>query len=163
MASQRAREGADPLNHHGWPPMPSEIRNRISPTSCGGTSLNDNDSAALHLYLTDMWVRYGVPWSTFQSLIISGRGAVLQIRYSVIAPTKYDASPGFTGNHAVYVNERRSSDGAYLVYDPLADGRRAGIPKGPQWWPNALVKAAAYAIPGTATGCVNASFTKDTE
>lgn len=163
MASQRGREGRDPGNTHGWPPMPAEIRNYISPHSCGGTSLNDNDGASNHLYRTDMWVRYGVPWATFVSLVISGRGACLQIRYSVIAPTKYDASPGFTENHLVFVNERRSSDGAFLVYDPLADGRRAGIPKGPQWWPASLLRAAAYAIPGTATGCVNASFTIDTE
>jgi hypothetical protein len=141
--------------------MPAEIRNYIG--ACGGTSLNQNDAASNHLYAADMAVRYGVPWATFQSLIISGRGAILQIRYSVIAPTRFDASPGFTGNHAVYVNERRSSDGAYLVYDPLADHRRAGIPQGPQWWPASLVKAAAYAVPGTATGCVNASFTRDTE
>lgn len=163
MASQRYREGVDPNNSHGWPPMPSEIRNHITPTHCGGTSLNENDTAAIHCYKTDMWVRYGVPWSTFQSFIIAGRGAILQIRYSVIAPTKFDASPGFTGNHAVFVNERRATDGAFLVYDPLADGRRSGIPKGPQWWPNSLVRNAAYAIPGTATGCVNASFTIDTE
>ena len=163
MASQRYRKGVDPKNVHGWPPMPSEIRNQISPHSCGGTSMNENDSAAIHLYGTDMAVRYGVPWATFRSLIISGRGAIVQIRYSVIAPTRYDASPGFTGNHAVFVNERRASDGAYLVYDPLADHRRASIPQGPQWWPGSLLQRAAYAIPGTATGCINASFTADTE
>ncbi len=142
--------------------MPIEIRNRIT-TACGGTSLQENDAAATHLYLTDMLVRYGVPWATYQSLVISGRGALTQISYSVIAPTKFDGSPGFTGAHAVYVNERRSTDGAFLVYDPLADGRRAGIPQGPNWWPASLLRAAAYAMPGTATGCVNASFTKDTE
>jgi len=161
MASQRGRRGVDPGNSHGWPPTPPEVRNYIG--ACGGTSLGQGDAASNHLYATDMAVRYGVPWATFQSLIISGRGAILQIRYSVIAPTKYDASPGFTGNHAVYVNERRASDGALLVYDPLADHRRAGIPQGPQWWPASLVKAAAYAYPGTATGCINASFTRDTE
>lgn len=163
MAAQRHRRGVDPKNAHGWPPMPAEIRNQISPHSCGGTDLHQNDAAAIHLYGVDMAVRYGVPWATFQSLIISGRGAVVQIRYSVIAPTKFDGSPGFTGNHAVYVNERRASDGAYLVYDPLADHRRPGIPQGPQWWPASLLKAAAYAMPGTATGCINASFTRDTE
>jgi len=162
MAADRHRRGVDPKNHHGWLPTPSEIRNFIT-RFCGGTSLQQNDSAATHMYFANMDVRYGVPWATFQSLIISGRGAILQIRYSVIAPTKFDGSPGFTGNHAVFVNERRSSDGAFLVYDPLADGRRAGIPKGPQWWPASLLKAAAYAIPGTASGCVNASFTRDTE
>ena len=163
MASQRWREGVDPHNSHGWPPTPSEIRNQISPHTCGGTSLNDNDAAANHLYATDMLVRYGIPWPTFVSLIISGRGAILSIRYSVVSPTKFDASPGFTGNHGVFINERRPSDGAFLVYDPLADHRRAGIPQGPQWWPASLVRAAGYAYPGTATGCVNASFTRDTE
>jgi len=163
MAADRHRRGADPHNVHGWLPMPAEIRNQISPHSCGGTDLNDLDKAAIHLYGVDMAVRYGVPWTTFRSLIISGRGAIVQIRYSVIAPTKFDASPGFYLNHGIFVNERRASDGAYLVYDPMADGRRRGIPKGPQWWPASLLQRAAYAMPGTPTGCVNASFTKDTE
>lgn len=163
MASDRWREGRDPTNHHGWPPRPPEIRNFISPNHCGGTSLTENDSASTHLYEAGMSVRYGVPYDTFRSLIISGRGAVLQIDYGVIAPTKYDASPGFTGLHAVYVNERRRSDGRYLVYDPLADNRRPGIPKGPQWWPADLLRRAALAVPGNAAGTVNASFTRDTE
>ena len=163
MAAQRYREGRDPLNHHGWPPMPAEIRNFISPRDCGGTTLQQNDNAATHLYLANMAVRYGVPWNTFRSFIIAGRGAIVQISYSVIHGTKYDASPNFYGAHAIYVNERRASDGAYLVYDPLADGRRSYIPRGPQWWPGTLLQRAAYAMPGTATGCINASFTIDTE
>jgi hypothetical protein len=162
MASMRSRLGKDPGNVHKWPPTPSEIRNQIG-GGCDGTDLNELDRAVNHLYGVDLWVRYYVPGTTFRSLIISGRGAILQIRYSVIAPTKYDASPGFSGNHAVYVNERRSSDGAYLVYDPLADHRRAGIPQGPQWWPANLVMSAAYAMSGTPTGTVNAAFTRDTE
>jgi hypothetical protein len=163
MAAQRHRKGIDPKNVHGWPPMPAEIRNQVSPHSCGATNMNELDVAAMHLYGVDMLVRYGIPWASFQSLIISGRGAIVQISYSVIHGTKYDACPTFRGNHGIYVNERRASDGAFLVYDPLADGRRAGIPKGPQWWPASLLKAAAYAMPGTAAGLVNASFTRDTE
>jgi hypothetical protein len=161
MAAERHRKGVDPKNHHGWLPTPSEIRNFIG--ACGGTSLNENDGAVTHLYLANMDVRYDVPWTTFRSAIIAGRGAVVQIDYGVIAPTKFDASPGFHGNHAVFVNERRSSDGAYLVYDPLADGRRKGIPQGPQWWPGALLRDAAYAMPGTDTKTINAAFTRDTE
>jgi hypothetical protein len=163
MASDRHRRGVDPKNHHSWPPVPSEIRNRISPGHCGGTDLEENDAAVQHCYEVNLAVRYNVPWETFKSLILSGRGAVVPIKYSVIAPTKFDASPGFTGTHAVYVNERRRSDGAFLVYDPLADGRRAGIPRGPQWWPANLLKAAAFAMPNTNSGCVHASFTRDTE
>jgi hypothetical protein len=162
MAADRHRRGRDPGNHHGWLPKPAEIRAFIG-GSCGGTTLEQNDRAATHMYATDMLVRYDVPWTTFRSLIIAGRGAVLQIDYGVIAPTRFDASPGFTGNHAIYVNERRSSDGAFLVYDPLADGRRSGIPKGPQWWPASLLQRAACTMPGTNPGTVNASFTRDTE
>lgn len=158
MASQRGRLGVDPRNVHGWPPMPAEIRNRIA-RFCPGTNLQENAAASAYLYAVGMSVRYYVPWATFQSLLIAGHGAVVQISYSVIAPTAFDGSPGFTGNHAIYVNERRSSDGAFLVYDPLADHRRAGIPQGPQWWSASLLRRAAEAMPGTPTGTVNASFT----
>lgn len=163
MASQRHRKGIDPLTAYGWPPMPSEIRNVISPTACGGTNLNENDAATTKLYKADLAVRYGVPWDTFRSFIVAGRGAIVQISYSVWSGTEFDGSPGFKGNHCIYVNERRASDGAYLVYDPLWDGRRAGIPKAPKWVPGALLRRAAEAMPGTATGCINAAFTRDTE
>ena len=163
MAAMRHRLGVDPKNVHGWPPKPAEIRNRVSPTHCGGSDLEENHNAVLHLYGVDLLVRYNIPMATFRSLIISGRGAVVPIWYGVIAPTKYDASPGFTGGHGIYVNERRASDGAYLVYDPLANHRRAGIPQGPQWWPASLLQKAAETFPGTRAGCVHASFTRDTE
>ena len=63
-----------------------------------------------------------------------------------IAPTQYDGSPGFTGNHAVVLC-------GGMVYDPLADRRRRGIPQGPQKWPKALLRNACgrlnIAPPGT--------------
>jgi len=162
MASHRARKGVDPQTAAAWPPMPVPIRNRIG-VFCPGTSLAQNEAAVLPLYRVDMWPRYNIPWSSFVSLIVSGRGAAGLILYSVIAPTKFDGSPGFVGRHAIYINERRASDGAFLVYDPLADGRRAGIPKGPQWWPASLLKRAFGAFPGVDDGHVSASYTRDTE
>ena len=160
MAANRHRKGIDPRNHHGWPPAPSEIRSRISPYSCGGTSLDDNEAALIHLYEVNLAVKYDVPWGSFRSLIVAGRGAVVSIRYSVVHGTRFDASPNFYGNHGIYVNERRS-DGSYLVGDPLANGRR-GLPKGWQWWPGDLLRRAAEAYPGTNPGTINASFTRDT-
>lgn len=162
MAADRHRKGVDPRNSHGWKPMPAEIRNHITPNGCGGTSLDQNDRAVIHCYGVDMAIRYNIPWASFRSLIISGRGAVVSIWYGVVPP-KYDGSPGFNGGHAIFVNERRASDGAYLVYDPLYDGRRPGIPRGPQWWPGDLLRRAAEAYPGTNAGCIHASFTRDTE
>ena len=163
MAADRHREGKDPgIPGKPWPPMPDDIRREIA-GPCGGTSLNDNEIAVRRLYAVNMDIRYNVPKETFRSLIQSGRGAVVSIQYSVIAPTRFDASPGFTGGHGIYVNERRKSDGAYLVYDPLADGRRKGIPQGPNWWPATLLFRAAEAYPGTNAGRIHASFTKDTE
>lgn len=163
MAALRDRKGIDPRNAHGWPPTPTEIRVQIDGRfACGGTSLDENKAAVAHLYGVTMALRYNIPFNSFASLIISGRGAVVPIRYAVIAPTKFDASPGFTGNHGVFVNERNPA-GYFLVYDPLADGRRAGIPKGPQWWPGTLLRAAAEAYPGTLPGHIHASFTRDTE
>jgi len=160
MAADRHQRGIDPPGTALWKPTGAYIRSFI-PGGCGGTTLNENETVLINKYRIDMLVRYNIPWDTFRSMIIAGRGAVVNIRYSVIAPTRFDASPGFTGGHAIYVNERRSSDGAFLVYDPLADGRRTGIPKGPQWWPGALLKAAAGSWTGT--GLVDASLTRDTE
>ena len=159
MAAHRHRKGVDPGTAGPWPPMPQPIRNRISPKSCGGTTFEQADTATKALYSADLSVRYDVPWATFQSFITAGRGAVVFIKYSLV-PAKFDASPGFDGCHAIYVNERRG-DGAFLVYDPLADGRRKGIPKGAQWWPATVLKSAAGGWTGA--GKVDCALTADTE
>jgi hypothetical protein len=58
------------------------------------------------------------------------------INYAVVSGTRFDGSPGFTGTHQVVLH-------AGLVWDPLYDGRRPGIPKGPQKWPKDLLRRAA--------------------
>lgn len=161
MASQRDHKGIDPNTPGPWPPLPPAIRNKIN-LFCPGTSLEQNRAACLALYNTNMLIRYALPWSSFISLLLAGHGAVVSISYAVIAPTVFDGSPGFTGRHSIYVNEVRTSDGAFLVYDPLADHRRAGIPQGPQWWPGHLLKAAAGAYPGAGYGYVTSSYTRAT-
>jgi hypothetical protein len=162
MAVLRHRKGIDPRNVHGWPPTPDAIRVAIDGRhQCGGTNLGENEDAVRKLYGVEMAVRYQIPWASFRSLIISGRGAVVTILYAKVHGTKFDASPNFYGTHGIYVNERRA-DGAYLVGDPLANGRRR-LPQGWAWWPGQLLRDAAEAYPGTNAGCLHASFTRDTE
>jgi hypothetical protein len=165
MASQRAREGKDPGNQYAWPPTPRAIRARIQAiynTGCRASTFAQNERVCAVMYAVDLQPRYNIPWATFRSMIIAGRGAVAAIQYSVIHGTRFDACPTFLGGHSVYVNERRSSDGKYLVFDPLADGRR-GYTTAPDWWSGTLLRDAMYAFPGTNSGCVHASFTRDTE
>jgi hypothetical protein len=61
------------------------------------------------------------------------------IHYSVLAPTEFNAAPGFTANHSVVLSRG-------LVFDPMADRRRPGIPKGPQAWPRDLLRRASGAF-----------------
>ena len=69
--------------------------------------------------------------------IRNGRGFVLQGNTSAL-PRKLQAGGPVPANHAVWVNEVRGGNDAApdqaLVYDPAADGRRAGIDQGPTWW-----------------------------
>ena len=165
MASQRAREGSDPATKYAWPPTSKAVRAHIQAmfdTGCRASLFSQNERVCAALYKVDLQPRYNIPYATFRGMILAGRGAVAAIQYSVISPTRFDACPGFGGGHSVYVNERRE-DGSYLVFDPLADGRRSGIPNGPKWWPGSLLRDAMYAYPGTNKGCVHASFTRDTE
>jgi len=58
------------------------------------------------------------------------------ISYAPVSGTIHDGSPGFTGLHQIVLSGGK-------VYDPLADGRRAGIPNGAHVWPKTLLKRAA--------------------
>jgi len=145
---------------------PVAIRNRID-LFCPGTSMSQNLTAVKALYATAMDARYDVPWSTFLDGLVSGRGAVVTILYSVVHGTPFDACRTFDGRHAIYVNERRwnATLGRYeaLVFDPLADGRYSWIPKGPQWWPMSLLEKAMLASYTTdGSGNVESSFTRNT-
>lgn len=70
---------------------------------------------------------------------------------------------GFDGAHAIgvfgYTPQSETSDGTvkYRVFDPLCDGRRAEVPKGPTFWKASTLKDAADAYAGggsgTATWC----------
>jgi len=74
----------------------------------------------------------------------AGMGLMIAGQEGATHGTKWQGSETFTGNHQWYVNERRRNSqvaGGYehLVYDPLADGRRAGIATSPFWVPENMV------------------------
>lgn len=171
MAAIRHTRGVNPPGTATWYPTPAYLRGRTGDSS-GGTTLAQADAVLLKLYNINLDVEYLLPWASFRNRIVSGEGAILQGGYAPIRATKYTGSETFTGNHAVYVNEARYNESAnrweYLWYDPLCDGRREGIAKGPQWLPESLVRkfSDSLIISGTTkikAGYVYAAFTKDTE
>lgn len=171
MAAIRHQKGVNPPGTALWWPRPYDLRAKTGDTS-GGTTLAQADSVLLRYYDINLDVEYNLDWGTFRERVMKGAGAIIQGGYSTIYQTKYSGSSTFSGNHAVYVNEVRWNEVAdrweYLWYDPLCDGRRTGIPKGPQWLPEALVKkfCEALMLTGTlriAAGKVWCAFTRDTE
>lgn len=136
------------------------IRNEIG-LFCPGTTNAQNDVAIKALYDTSMRRVYGISFDTFVDGIVAGSGVKFIIKYSAVKGTPYDGNPNFYGNHEIYANELRWNATLereeLLVYDPLANGRFAGCPKGPQWWPLSLVQKGVDAL-----GVVDASFTRDT-
>ena len=146
--------------------VPAPIRTQIA-VKCPGTTLTQNRDAVAALYGTRTEPRYEIPWGSFLDGLVSGRGAVVSIRYSAMHGTPFDSCRNFDGRHAIFVNERRFNTTLQryeaLVFDPLADNRFSWIPKGPQWWPMALLRKAMLAVfnpnPDEVVDC---SFTRNT-
>lgn len=171
MAAVRHTRGANPAGTAPWYPTPSYLRGRTGDSS-GGTTLAQADSVLIRLYNINLDIEYNLGWEDFLQRVLHGEGAILQGGYSAIRGTKYSGSETFGGNHAVYINEAKWNETFnrwdFLWYDPLCDGRRAGIPKGPQWVPGWLVKKFASALMVTANSRIGANqtycaFTRDTE
>lgn len=101
----------------------------------GGTRL-DQMAALAARYRVELTIHYGASfeqlWAWLHDPMI---GLLISIWYGPVHGTAHDADPAFTGNHAIGGN-----DGD--IADPLADGRRYGIPKGLAKWDKALLKAA---------------------
>lgn len=89
----------------------------------------------------DLDVIWRVDWAEFERRIDAGQGAILALGYGPIADSQYDAGGGFRGNHSVFVAP------GWIVMDPLADGRRAGIHKYDATpYPRELLQRAAAAL-----------------
>ena len=115
----------------------------------GGTTPSQNIDAAQRCWgvqLDGRTMAFADAWKLGQR---ADYAISFSIVYAVIANTRYDASPGFRGNHQLVLS-------GGLVYDPLADGRRAGIPTSPEKWPKDLLRRAAgkYASMGEGRAAV---------
>lgn len=101
-----------------------------------------------------------VSFAEYEARRMGGQGAVIQLDYSPIAASGYDAGRGFTGGHALF--ESHST-----TIDSLADGRAAGVWKYTgSVYPRDLIRRAAglLDIGGGQTvpdGYVWAAFTRD--
>lgn len=102
----------------------------------GGTNIAQNIAAAKRCFGVDLDYIQQAFETTWQQGQKPDVAISIAISYAVISGTEFDASPGFRGNHQVILCGGK-------VYDTLADGRRPGIPKGPQRWPKSLLMRAA--------------------
>jgi hypothetical protein len=170
MAIIRDRRGVNPPGTAQWYPTPRYLR-YLSGDRSGGTNLAQASLLAQRYYGVSLQVRYRYSWTDFRNRLKEGRGVILQGQYDAWSRTKWDGSGTFRGGHGVYVNEVRYnktySRYEYLVYDPLWDGRRSGILKGPQWMPEYYLKkfAGALIVAGRriGLGLTYCAYTRDTE
>ena len=142
-------------------PRPEELRTRMGVTD-GGTSPADwveaiesydtaeeLDGKFEHLSASDV-TDSPTAWQRVASHIAAGRGAVLAVDYRIyrrLMPAKA-GSATFNGNHAIFFLgcRKRATGTQFLAWDPLNDGRRAGIPSGPVWVDSAKVRAACERV-----------------
>lgn len=100
-------------------------------------------------------LRYLVRWTVEGVKEAIGRGRMVQlaIDYGMFDRLMLrTGDPAFDGGHSVDVLGVRERHGEtwWLLWDPLDDARRAGIPQGPRWVPARKLIAALEAFAGGA-------------
>lgn len=143
----------------------------------GGTTLAQVTAVLSRDFGVSLSTRTPGSLADFDNRLRDGQGAILQGASSATRGTQWQASETFGGNHAWYVNAGRGwslvaglwKPDEYLVYDPLADGRRAGIAVSPFWLPrfHLMTFALRLDLDGRGNllgmGKVYAAYTRDTE
>lgn len=135
--------GIRPPHGTPWYPTAGRIRDLTGDTS-GGITAHQASKASFHEYGVESDIR-----------IITRRelARLLRERYTVTVLLSYgpinatlSGSPGFRGNHSLVLNGIRGKAPYREARscDPLYDGRRSEIPKGPQWIDfNVITRAAS--------------------
>ena len=144
------RQGKRPAVVLGpWPPTGASFRAATGDTS-GGLSAAQTDATANRLYGVDPDVQVAAS-ALVATKLRAGYGVSFSHSHGPIADAGFSGSPGFRGNHSAYTSGIGGTGSRIIVRDcdPLFDGRRAGIPKGPQWIPwAAWVKAGELLVIG---------------
>jgi len=150
---------------HDIAPSPSRIRGLMGDFS-GGTQMCDHKiawdkfipvAAEAGWRLEPMHDRGISPFTDLNAAIAKGRAATVAISYADL-DASYRCSRSFLGLHAIFISRRKvvGKTTMYKVWDPLADGRYHGIPRGPIWYPaDVLMRACAGATGRRATAWFN--------
>lgn len=141
MRDVSQQKGIRPAKGTPWQPTGWAIRNTTGDTS-GGMNPYQTTQATR--------TRYGI--STASPRIASKAGIIEKLKagYAIDLLVSYgpindykSGSPGFTGNHRIVIVGINTETKRLLSADPLYDGRRSGIPLGPQWIPQSVIFSAA--------------------
>lgn len=144
-------------------PGPEQLRRAASPVSGPGDAANTLDAKqAFDAYLPKAqakgWkvrpaIRHAsATWDGVVAALDEGYGVGLAIDYGTVNERRPSVSgdPLYRGPHAVFLGRiRRKGSRVHIkVWDGLCDGRRPGIPRGPQWYPAWLLQMAASDFAG---------------
>lgn len=138
------QQGKRPAKGSPWYPSGASLR-VASGDKSGGIIPSLLDTTVNRVYGIDLVVRIATA-AAVEEALGDGLAVGILIDYGPIDDAGLSGSPGFRGSHSVplFGTQARVGGGRnWLDGDPLYDGRRAGIPKGPKWINRAtLVRAA---------------------
>lgn len=146
----RALEGVRQTGFVGqWPPTGYDIRRHCfeangSRDTTGGVHHGQTKAAVKMLYGVDLANHYGEDFEASLDALDETRAVSYSVRYKRIRD--YPSRRGsftFYENHELVANGVDRARGMLTgVVEPLADGRQAGLYKGPGEYPISLIKAA---------------------
>jgi hypothetical protein len=142
------QHGKRPSKGIPWYPTGASIRRETGDTS-GGLMPSQTRAASTREYgIVSVGARIG-SIADVARLLWDGYTVDLLMRYGPIADDGMSGSPGFRGNHRYCLSGIRTLDSGKLQLqcaDSLYDGRRSGIPRGPQWIDADVIWRAAGAL-----------------
>ena len=141
------QQGKRPAKGSPWYPTGASLRQQSGDRS-GGITPSLLDATVIREYGIDLDVRIA-SLSVVRSRLAAGYAVGVLIGYGPIADAGLSGSPGFRGAHSIGLyGDREIPNGTHqwLDADPLYDGRRAGIPKGPQWVAESTIVKAAGSL-----------------